>query len=171
MTADDPPDDIDARAELIGMGALKFMLLKVSPRTTMLFDPEAAVKFEGDTGAYVQYSCTRISSIQRKAKESPSGGKSDWALLEHEKERFLALTCAQYGDVVRRAANDLDTGCLANYLLDLSKAFNSFYHDCPVIKDDVDAGLRETRMDLIGRVKTVLIDGLNVMTMGVPEAM
>lgn len=167
----DLPGDIDSRSEIIGMGALKFMLLKVTPKTTILFDPEAAVKFEGDTGAYVQYSCTRISSIQKKAAGKISGGKVNWALLGHEKEKLLALACAEYGDVVKKAASDLDTSCLANYLLDISKAFNSFYHDCPVIKDDVDPDLRETRLELISRVKSILVDGLAIMTIQLPDAM
>ena len=66
---EDVPADIDDRAETIGMGALKFMLLKFNPKTTIMFDPQASVKFEGDTGPYVQYACTRINSIEAKAKE------------------------------------------------------------------------------------------------------
>ncbi len=168
---EDAPEDLDERAETIGMGAVKFMLLKVNPKTTMKFDPEAAVKFEGDTGAYVQYACARIASIVRKAEDREIADQPDWSLLTHEKERALAIQCAQYGDVIRRAAAELDTGCLANYLLDLAKAFSSFYHDCPVVKGDTNPVLRKTRLQLSCTVRTILVDGLAALTIKPLERM
>ncbi len=168
---DDVPDDIDDRAEIIGMGAVKFMLLKVNPKTTMKFDPESAVKFEGDTAAYIQYACARIASICRKAEEKEVADAADWALLTHEKERALAICCSEYGAIIQKAAGDLDPGCLANYLIELAKAFSSFFHDCPVVKGDTDPVLRRTRLELTKVVRTILVDGLAALTIKPLERM
>jgi arginyl-tRNA synthetase len=165
------PDDLEKRAEVIGIAGVKFMLLKVNPKTTMKFDPEAAVKFEGDTGALLQYSFARISSIQRKAAEAELSDTIDWSLCTEPKERELAIKCAEYSTIMQRAAADYDTGCLCNYLIDLARLFNSFYHDCPVIKGDVSPELRRTRLELIDRVKTILGDGLGALTIETLEAM
>ena len=137
----------------------------------MKFDPEAALKFEGDTCALVQYAYTRIASITRNAADTELTGTADWALLVHAKERTLALRCACYGTVMKRAAADHDTGSLCNYLIDLARAFNSFYSDCPVIKDDVAPELSRARLALIKRVHAILGDGLTVLTIATLESM
>ncbi|MCJ8329377.1 MAG: arginine--tRNA ligase [Lentisphaeria bacterium] len=168
---DDAPEDIDTRAEVIGMGAIKFMLLKVNPKTTMIFDPTAAVKFEGDTGAYLQYSYARIASIKRNAEDKEMADTADWSLLTHQKEARVALMCSQYPAIMQKAANDYDTACLCNYLLDLAKAFNSFYHDCPILKEEVDPELSKTRFELSNTVQMILKDGLTALTIDTLEAM
>ncbi|MCH2176055.1 MAG: arginine--tRNA ligase [Lentisphaeria bacterium] len=165
------PADLEHRAEVIAQGAIKFMLLKVNPKTTMMFDPEAAVKFEGDTGAYLQYVCARIASMLRKASDSEVTDYVDWALLNHKKEKELSLCLARYPQVIQKAAQDKDTGQLGTYLLDLGKAFNGFYHDCPVLKSDVDPSLRRARLELSDRVFTTLKDGLNALTIDTLESM
>ena len=89
------PEDLEQRAETIGMGALKFMLLKFNPKTTIMFDPQASLKFEGDTGPYVQYACARINSIERKsAEQNISAANPQWELLAKDEERRLALLSA-----------------------------------------------------------------------------
>ncbi len=168
---DDVPDDLQHRAEVIGMGAVKFMLLKVGPKTTMKFDPEAAIKFEGDTCALVQYAYARIASIKRNAAGKELADSVDWTLLTHPKERLLALACADYGQVMKRAAADHDPSGLCTYLVELAKAFNSFYSDCPVVKDGVSLALRRTRLELVERVQVVLEDGLNTLTIDTLESM
>ena len=92
------PADLEERSEIIGMGALKFMLLKFNPKTTMMFDPQASLKFEGDTGPYVQYACARINSISRKAADRGFAfdAKPDWPLLDSAEERSLAVCMARY---------------------------------------------------------------------------
>ncbi len=157
-------EELKARAEIIGVGAVKFMLLKVNPKSAMKFDPEAAVKFEGDTGALVQYAFARISSIQRKAVDREISETVDWTLLSHDKERELALKCAEYPAVLQKAAKDYDACGVTNYLLELARAFNSFYHDCPVIKGDIPPRVRGARLALVDRVQAVLGDGLKVLT-------
>ena len=134
---DEIPDDIDERSEIIGMGALKFMLLKFNPKTTMMFDPEASVKFEGDTGPYVQYAGARINSIERKAKERGvdiSGAEIDWSLLSSPEAKDVAVQAFFYPRVLQTAAEKLDCSSVVSYLLDLAKAFNRFYRECPVLE-------------------------------------
>lgn len=168
---DDVPDDLEHRAEVISMGAVKFMLLKVGPKTTMKFDPEAAIKFEGDTCALVQYAYARIASIKRKSAGKEMTDAVDWTLLTHPKERWLALACADYGNVMQKSAADHDPSGLCTYLVDLAKAFNGFYNDCPVVKDDVSPALRRSRLELVERVQAVLGDGLKALTIETLESM
>ncbi len=165
------PDDIDRRAEIIGMGALKFMLLKVNAKTTLMFDPEASIRFEGDTGPYVLYAAARISSMLRKAEEEkPDDGAVDWSALQTVEERDLALRCAAYPDSLRKAAADLDTSALAAHLLELAKAFSRFYRECPVLNAPTPA-LRHARLELSRRVRRLLEHGLETLTIGHLESM
>lgn len=165
------PEDLEERSEIIGMGALKFMLLKFNPKTTILFDPQASLKFEGDTGPYVQYACARINSIERKsADQKEKTARPDWSLLEKEEERRLALLCAVYPDVLRSAAEKMDCSVLVSHLLEVAKAFNRFYRECPVLTAE-SRPLRHARLALCYAVRDLLTDGLNTLTIQVPSAM
>ena len=167
------PADLEQRAAVISMAALKFMLLKVSPRTTIMFDPNAAIKFEGDTGPYVLYAYARIASMLRQpelSKAANGDGPVDWALLREPSERRLALRCAKYADAVQKAANDLDSSVLAAYLLDLAKDFSAFYNHCPV-KNAGDGQLRRARIALCRTVRDIIGDGLHAMTIDTLESM
>ena len=164
--------ELAERGEIIGLGALKFMLLKFNPKTTITFDPAASVRFEGDTGPYVQYVATRIASIERKAAEkgfAPSG-KADWSLLGTPAERDIAVKLFFYPSILQSAAGKRDCSGLVEYLLELAKAFNRFYRDCPVLSAGDDA-LLTARLSLARAVKEVITDGLHTLTIGVPEAM
>jgi arginyl-tRNA synthetase len=167
------PEEIAKRAETIGMGALKFMLLKFNPKTTMMFDPEASVKFEGDTGPYVQYACARINSIERKAEERGLKFETNavnWGLLSSEEEKALAVTTFFYPQVLQLAAEKLDCSAVVDYLLELAKAFNRFYRECPVLAAENEE-LAGARMALCHAVREILTDGLATLTIRVPEAM
>ena len=168
------PEDLEQRAAVISMAALKFMLLKVSPRTTIMFDPKAAIKFEGDTGPYVLYAYARIASMLRQPELATAmnadASSPDWSLLCDPTERRLALRCAKYGDVIQKAARDLDSSVLAAYLLDLAKDFSSFYSHCPV-KNAGSADLMRARGALCRIVRDVIGDGLHTMTIGTLESM
>ena len=164
-------DELKRRSEIIGLGALKFMLLKFNAKTTITFDPAASLKFEGDTGPYVQYVAARISSIERKAAEKGLTGKAvNWELLDSPYERELAVKIYFYGAALRQAAGRNDCSGLVEYLLDLSKAFNRFYRECPVLAA-ADEELAVARLALASAVRRVIADGLNTLTIGVPEAM
>ena len=165
-----PPPDLDRRAEVIGLGALKFMLLRVNPETTMMFDPEASIRFEGDTGPYVQYACARISSMLRKAPDNTFEADVNWSVLGTAEEKDLAVRCAQYGDAMRRGAEKLDTSSIAGYLLDLAKSFSRFYKQCPVLSA-ASPELCRARLELSVRTRNLLRAGLNVLTIEALESM
>ncbi len=166
-----PPDDLEERARVIGMGALKFMLLQVKPRTTMTFDPRAAIRFEGDTGPYVQYAYARISSILRKADDNLlSDSDPAWERLHTDVEKQLALRCARYPDMVQRAAEELDPSQLAVYLLELAKAFNQFYRECSVLGAE-DEKTSKARLLLSAKVRNIIADGLEALSVGTLEQM
>jgi len=166
----DSPKDLEHRARVIAMAAIKFMLLKVNPKTTMTFDPEASLRFEGDTGPYVLYAYARISSMLRKAGADTVSGPVEWGVLGRPEERDLALRCARYGAILRRAAADLDASGVATYLLDLAKAFSQFYQACPVLTAESPA-LRRARLELSDRVRAVLRAGLHTLTLQTLESM
>lgn len=166
-------EELAKRSEIIGLGALKFMLLKFNAKTTITFDPAASLRFEGDTGPYIQYVGARINSILRKAEEkgvSLDGADINWSLLTSEYEKALAVKLFFYGAILKSCAEKRDCSGLAEYLLDLSKAFNRFYRECPVMTAET-AELQLARLALAETVKSVLADGLSTMTIGVPEAM
>ena len=163
--------ELKNRSEIIGLGALKFMLLKFNAKTTITFDPAASLKFEGDTGPYVQYVAARISSIARKAAERGLAQQDiDWKLLDSVYERELAVKLYFYGSALRLSAERNDCSGLVEYLLELAKAFNRFYRECPVLSADNEA-LAAARLTLAEAVRQVIVDGLNTLTIGVPEAM
>jgi len=163
--------ELKNRSEIIGLGALKFMLLKFNAKTTITFDPAASLKFEGDTGPYVQYVAARISSISRKAAERGLSQKAvDWKLLDSTYERELAVKLYFYGSALHLSAERNDCSGLVEYLLELAKAFNRFYRECPVLSADNEA-LAAARLALAEAVRRIIADGLNTLTIGVPEAM
>lgn len=165
------PADIEERARAIGMAALKFMLLRVNPKTTIMFDPEASIKFEGDTGPYVMYAYARISSMLRKTDGAePATGIVDWDSLQDNEEKALALRCAMYPEVLQEAAAELDTSVLAGYLLDLAKDFSKFYRACPVLSAP-DPAQRSARLALSELVRRILGDGLQTLTIDTLESM
>ncbi len=167
------PEELAQRGEIIGLGALKFMLLKFNPKTTIMFDPAASLKFEGDTGPYVQYAAARINSIERKAAERGinfEAASVNWALLSHEAEKALAVTAGFYPAVLKLAAERRDCSGLAEYLLDLAKAFNRFYRECPVLTAETPE-LVAARLAMADAVRTIITDGLGTLTIGVPQAM
>ena len=168
------PEEINKRAEIIGLGALKFMLLKFNPKTTIMFDPQASIKFEGDTGPYVQYVCARINSILKKAKEQYGddciNAKVNWELLNSKWEKHLAILSAFYKNALITSAKKLDCSGLIAYLINLAKAYNSFYRECSVLNAETEE-LRNARLALSAAVKTILKDGLNTLTIDIPDAM
>ena len=166
-------EELAKRGEIIGLGALKFMLLKFNAKTTITFDPAASLRFEGDTGPYIQYVGARINSILRKAEEkgiSVNAANVNWSLLTNEFEKAIAVKLFFYGSVLKNCAEKRDCSGLAEYLLDLAKAFNRFYRECPVMTAETQE-LITARLALAETVKTVIADGLATLTIGVPEAM
>jgi len=120
----------------------------------------------------VQYACTRINSIEAKAKErglTPDGDIA-WDRLTRDEEKALAIMAAFYPQVLTDAAEKLDCSVLTSYLLDLAKAFNRFYRECPVLAAEEEA-VSKARLAMCVRIRDIIADGLNTLTIGVPQAM
>ena len=120
----------------------------------------------------MQYACARINSIERKSIERgiKCDDNPDWTLLTKEEEKALSIAAYFYPEALLDAAGKKDNSVLVEYLLDLAKAFNRFYRECPVLAAD-DETLCKSRLALCFRIRTILADGLNTLTIGVPEAM
>ncbi|PJC40729.1 MAG: arginine--tRNA ligase [Parcubacteria group bacterium CG_4_9_14_0_2_um_filter_41_8] len=153
--------ELGQRSDAIGLGALKFMLLRVTPSQAIHFDPKEAISFEGSTGPYVQYVFARISSILENM-ELPEIDDVDFSLLAEKEEKELVLKLMQYPEVLSSAAENYNPSALCNYLLELSQIFNSFYHKHSVLKAE-GGTVRDARLCLIASARIVLKNGLNIL--------
>jgi len=151
----------------IGLGALKYFILKVDPKKRILFDPEASVDFQGNTGPFIQYTYARIRSITRKAKENEFTAPS---IPLEAKERDLILALTQYPSVIEQAAEMLSPAIVANYLYELVKQFNSLYQQLPILGVD-DSSLRSFRVALTLKVGEVIKHASSLLGIEVPEQM
>ena len=151
----------------IGLGALKYFILKVDPKKRILFDPEASVDFQGNTGPFIQYTYARIRSIARKANENEFTFSS--VTLEG-KERDLILSLTQYPSVIEQAAEMLSPSIVANYLYELVKQFNSMYQQLPILGVE-DPYLRSFRVALSMKVGDVIKHASSLLGIEVPEQM
>ncbi len=151
----------------IGLGALKYFILKVDPKKRILFDPEASVDFQGNTGPFIQYTYARIRSIARKATENEFVFPS--VALE-VKERELILSLTQYPSVVEQAAEILSPAIVANYLYELVKQFNSLYQQLPILGVD-DLSVGSFRVALTLKVGEVIKHASSLLGIEVPEQM
>ncbi len=148
--------------------AIKFEMLEQDPNKNIVFDIERAMDFEGETGPYIQYAHARICSILKK-EEKKTKSKVILSLLENEHETKVIEMLSKYPEILEKCSRDCQTKPLARYLLELSKAFNEFYHQCPVLK--AEEGVKHARLALIKCVKQVLKTGLNLLAIDAPEQM
>ena len=155
-------------ARIVGMGALKYFILKVDARKNMLFNPEESIDFNGNTGPFIQYTYARIRSILRKTTEAPSVAVAG-AMLS-EKEICLIQQLAAFGAAVQQAGNDYNVSVIANYCYDLAKEFNGFYHDYQILKEH-DEQKRAVRLALCEAVAKVIKTGMGLLGIEVPERM
>jgi arginyl-tRNA synthetase len=153
--------------EMIGLGALKYFLLRVDPKKKMIFNPEESIDFHGSTGPFIQYTHARIKSILRKA--SASQDLSDYGKLEKQ-EKDLLLLAETYDQVIKQAAVALDPSVLANYLFQLAQNFNSFYAAFSIVNAET-AEKRELRIRIASLVATILDSGMKMLGIQVPEKM
>jgi arginyl-tRNA synthetase len=154
----------------IGLGALKYYILKVDPKKRILFDPKESVDFAGNTGPFIQYTYARIQSLVRKANFDFSKPVTAHDVVLHEKEKELLKTIAQYPDVIQSAANNHSPALVANYAYDLVKEYNSFYQTVPVLGSEV---LNEKifRIQLSKKVGDTIASAFKLLGIGVPERM
>ena len=152
----------------IGLGALKYYILKVDPKKRILFDPEESVDFAGNTGPFIQYTYARIQSILRKADFDYSKVSSEIDL--HEKERSLIKQIQQFPEVIQNAAKNHSPALIANYTYDLVKEYNSFYQTLPILGSDVK-NEKIIRTQLSKKVSEVIKTAFNLLGINVPERM
>ncbi len=158
-------------ARIVGMGALKYFILKVDARKNMLFNPEESIDFNGNTGPFIQYTYARIRSILRKAgseMNALSGSVAENILSE--KEIALIQQLAAFGAAVAQAGTDYNVSVIANYCYDLAKEFNGFYHDFQILKEP-DEQKRLVRLVICESVAKVIRLGMGLLGIEVPERM
>jgi len=162
--------EIDAIAKQIGVGSARFAFLRVSPEKNIVFDPAAAVTFEGDTGAYVQYALVRCRGILAKAEDAGVTAKSGKnAVFGREEKQLLALA-AEFPLVVESAARAMQPHQVCDFLLRYCAAFNSFYAACPVLAAD-DEKDKARRLQIVGASLRVIENGLALLGISAPEKM
>ena len=165
--SDEEKDDI---ARIVGMGALKYFILKVDARKNMLFNPEESIDFNGNTGPFIQYTHARIRSILRKAEgiAIPETLANDMPV--NEKESALIQKMNDYGAAVEQAGKDYSPSGIANYCYELTKEFNQFYHDYSILKEE-DDGKKLVRLVIAANVAKILKNGMALLGIEVPERM
>ena len=150
--------------ETVGLGALKYFILKVDPRKKMLFNPAESIDFNGNTGPFIQYTYARIQSLLAKAEYVGKGNFGTYVPNESEKEVIMLL--AEFKEVIARSAETLSPALVANYVYELVKSYNSFYQNNPIVKqEDLDAKqFRLQVSDLVGKTikKALSMLGINV---------
>ncbi|SHJ63475.1 arginyl-tRNA synthetase [Hymenobacter daecheongensis DSM 21074] len=165
----------DEQAQLfhtLGLGALKYYLLKVDPKKRMLFNPEESVQLEGHTGPFIQYSHARIAQLRRKAQQMGIAETADFStLLALEKtEREMVEELARYGSVVAEAARSFSPAVVAQYAYDLAKAYNRFYAEVPVLQE-ADETRRAFRVALSAQTARAIKASMSLLGIEVPERM
>ncbi|RGK96103.1 arginine--tRNA ligase [Prevotella disiens] len=159
-------------ARIVGMGALKYFILKVDARKNMLFNPEESIDFNGNTGPFIQYTYARIRSILRKANAQginiPASVEDNAPL--NEKEIALIQKMNDFGAAVAQAGVDYSPSGIANYCYELTKEFNQFYHDYSILNADTEAE-KTTRLVLAQNVAKVIKNGMELLGIEVPERM
>ena len=163
-------EEAAAISEMVGLGALKYFILKVDPKKTMLFDPRESIDFNGNTGPFIQYTHARISSILRKAEEAgiDSSMYGSASLLAEEVELIKSLT--EYPATVRSAGEQFAPSIIAAYAYDLAKQFNGYYHDHSILKEE-NVAVRALRLKLAEQVARVIRSAMSLLGINVPERM
>ena len=158
--------------KMTALGALKYFILKVDPRKNMTFDPKESIDFNGNTGPFIQYTHARICSIFRKAEEKGIEWKaySPDAIELNNKENNLIRYIANFKNIVKEAGNNYSPAIIANYIYELAKEFNQFYHESPVLFEE-DENVRAMRLMLCGVVGRILKKGMYLLGAGVPDRM
>ena len=159
-------------AHMVGLGALKYFILKVDPRKNMTFNPTESIDFNGNTGPFIQYTHARIKSVLRKAQEQGISIPSilDASISLNEKETGLIQLIAEFPTTVKQASDEYSPSLIANYIYELVKEYNQFYHDFSILKEE-DASIKEMRLMLSQNVAKIIKTGMSLLGIEVPERM
>ncbi|MDP2704382.1 MAG: arginine--tRNA ligase [bacterium] len=161
-------EEVNRRANVIALAAIKFFLLRQNPKINILFDPKKTLDFQGATGPYCQYAYARCKSILRKA-EGWERESAAYDLLGAEEELALLHELVKLPETVKSAAEKYDPSVLAQYVFETAQAFNQFYHACPVLSEK--QGLRQARLALVRTTATVIQNGLRLLGIETLEVM
>ena len=164
------PAEIDEISETVGMGALKYFLLKVDPRKNMMFNPAESIDFNGNTGPFIQYTYARIRSVLRKAAELGYETGDYAAVIPNEKEIALIQTLSDFPATVEEAGRSYSPALIANYTYELVKQYNQFYHDYSILKEE-DPATRSLRLALCKSVARTVKQAMSLLGINVPERM
>ena len=163
-------EEIDSIAEMVGLGALKYFLLKVDPRKNMTFNPEESIDFNGNTGPFIQYTYARIRSVLRRASEAGMNIGDYSAVVPNEKEIALVQRLADFPSVVAESGRNFSPALIANYVYELVKEYNQFYHDCNILRE-TDEAVRSLRLTLSEATARVVRTATSLLGISVPERM
>ncbi|MBR6686024.1 MAG: arginine--tRNA ligase [Paludibacteraceae bacterium] len=164
-------EEISSICEMIGLGGLKYFILKVDPRKNMTFNPKESIDFNGNTGSFIQYTHARICSVLRKAAEQGIAlAELNKDIELKEKEVSLIQALAAFPAVVAQAGKEYSPSLIANYTYDLVKEYNQFYHDFSILKEE-NADLKNMRLVLSANVAKVIKSAMSLLGIKVPEKM
>ncbi|MEN8816089.1 MAG: arginine--tRNA ligase [Nonlabens sp.] len=157
--------------KLIGLGALKYFMLKVDPKRSMMFDPKESVDFQGNTGPFIQYTHARIKSILHKTNFDSNQLQSATNLELTDKDTAVIMCLQQYPEMIQNAADKYSPALIANYVYELVKEFNSFYQNVPKIVEEENADLKQFRLLLCYKTSAVVKSACALLGIEVPEQM
>jgi arginyl-tRNA synthetase len=165
-------EEIREIARMVGLGALKYFILKVDPRKNMTFNPKESIDFNGNTGPFIQYTHARIKSVLRKAADQGInfGTEIDNTLEISEKESYLIQLLSGFPAVVRQAGEEFSPALIANYTYDLVKEYNQFYHDFSILREENET-LKIFRLNLSAAIANVIKTAMGLLGIEVPERM
>ena len=166
------PEEIETIVRMVGLGALKYFILKVDPRKSMTFNPKESIDFNGNTGPFIQYTHARIKSVLRKAVDQgiDFSSISDTGLSISEKESYLIQLITEFPSVVKLAGEEFSPALIANYIYDLVKEYNQFYHDFTILKEE-NLRLKQFRLVLSETTASIIKTGMLLLGIEVPERM
>ena len=165
-------EEIETIVRMVGLGSLKYFILKVDPRKNMTFNPKESIDFNGNTGPFIQYTHARIKSVLRKAAEQ----KIEFSSLKNiglsisKKESYLIQLLNEFPLVIRQAGEEFSPALIANYIYELVKEFNQFYHDFSILKEE-NKEMKQFRLVLSESIASVIKTGMSLLGIDVPERM
>lgn len=162
--------DLEVLYDTIGMGALKYFLLKVDPKKKMMFNPEESIDFQGNTGPFIQYTHARIKSILRNASNIDFSNVDTSKISLQKAEKELIFLAFQYAEVIKDAGREMSPGVVCNYVYEVAKSFSSFYHECPILKESNEEQ-KKLRLQICHMTAYIIKSGFAMLGIHVPERM